>query len=491
MTSFQPDRTWFKAHSGTPLSIAHRGASAYAWDNTLDAFQRAHELGADMWEVDVRLTADGIPVAFHDADLKKTCGVDLALSDVTAARLIELTEAAGRPAPMFAEVAALAAKFGTGIYLDAKEADAASMAIAELIANRIERVIVGANTPAYCAELLEKGCAYPVSILVGLDMDPFLIADQCGAEIVHPCWERAGDRPDQLLDDAFFANAERRGLPVVIWHEERKGVVEALVKMPVLGICSDQPEMIARYKFDGLKRPEIVCHRGACKIAPENTRSAAQAAWGGGFDYVEIDVRETADGQVVVHHDVTLDRTTTGEGPLADKSSNEIAELDAGSWFSSFFQGEKVPELSEILDQAQFWQGKLYVEIKQANPISVVEAVFHRLSPEDVFFWSFNQKSLLEIRENFPEARLMARPEDYENLEDCLNAFGADIIEFNVRNANAADFEAVRNAGRKTMAAYMGSDPEIFDKLFQLQPDILNINEPFLVQRMLSQKEHC
>ncbi|POF34153.1 glycerophosphodiester phosphodiesterase [Roseibium marinum] len=489
MTQFGPDRTWIHDTHRPPLAIAHRGASAYAFDNTMRAFEVARELGADMWEVDVRLTADGVPVAFHDADLKAACGRDLRLSDVTAAVLADLTAAAGRSAPLFADIAALAARAGAGIYLDAKEGEAASRAVDILLDNRIARAIVGANTPDYCAELLAAGCPYPVSILVGLGGDPFEIADRCGAQIVHPCWERAGDRPDALLDDAFFAKARERGLPVVTWHEERTDVVEALVKMPVLGICSDQPEMVARYKSAGLRRPEIVCHRGACGIAPENTKSAARAAWAAGFDSVEIDVRETSDGELVVHHDPLLERTTSGAGELAEKTLAEIAALDAGSWFDPFFNDEPVPLLAEIVDMAFGAGGKLYVELKQADPVRTVQAVLKRMAPEDVFFWSANVDWLHLIRETFPQAMLMARPEDFDSLDTCLAAFEADIIEFNRRNANAAGFETVRRAGRKVMVAYMGSDTAEMERLLGLQPDLVNVNEPFQVARLLAGKE--
>jgi len=486
MTSFQPDKTWIHKHEGVPLAIAHRGACAYAFDNTLRAFEAAGELGAEMWEVDIRLTGDGVPVAFHDADLKKLCGSDLKPGEVSAARLTELSNGAGCPAPHFVDVVALAAECGAGIYLDAKEAEAATRAIDMLLANGIERAIIGANTPDFCADLIMRGCPYPVSILVGLDKDPFAIAEMCGAELVHPCWERAGNRPDVLLDAAFFAEAERRQLPVITWHEERMEVVEALVKMPVLGICSDQPEMIRRFRTPGLPGPEIVCHRGACRIAPENTLAAARAAWSAGLDYVEIDVRETADGHQVVHHDSTLGRTTNGAGPLAENTAEMLAGLDAGSWFDPFFEEERIPLLGEVSDLAHRMGGRLYVEIKQADPVRSAAIVLKRMAAEDVFFWSWNPDWLKQIRHAFPQARLMARPEDFETLDDCLAAFGAEIIEFNANNATASDFETVRAAGRKVMLAYMGKDPEELDRLLKLQPDLFNVNEPFLVVRRLA-----
>jgi glycerophosphoryl diester phosphodiesterase len=229
-----------------------------------------------MWEVDIRLTSDGVPVAFHDADLAKVCGLDARIGEVSAARLADLTAAAGRPAPRFEEVAALAARCGAGIYLDAKEGEAATKAIDILLRHRVEQVIVGANTP----ELLRR----PDRAWVALSgVDPRRVWHRSlsrwrtpgGAGIVHPCWERAGDRPDALLDAAFFAEANRRGLPVVTWHEERADVIEALVRVPVLGICSDQPEMVARHR----RRPPV---RSGDRLSPWRLPDHAGKHPGGG-----------------------------------------------------------------------------------------------------------------------------------------------------------------------------------------------------------------
>lgn len=484
MMSFTPEKSWIHEHVGPPLAIAHRGASAYACDNTIRAFQVAHQLGADMWEVDVRLTSDGVPVAFHDEDLQRICGLKPLVSELTADELIALTRAAGREAPLFSDVARLAGELETGIYLDAKEGQAASRAMEHLVTNRIEKVIVGANTPDYCSELVGSNCPYPVSILVGLDLDPFKIARDCRAQIVHPCWERAGDRPDRLLDGAFFRNARALGLPVVTWHEERAEVLAELVKMPVLGICSDRPEMVSRHALANEHGPEIVCHRGACRIAPGNTLASAEAAWGAGFDYVEIDVRQARDGCLVVHHDDTLDRTTTGSGPLAAQTHQELEALDAGSSFDPFFAGEGLPALKDMLQLAETMDGKLYVEIKDADAVLVAKTVLAQRAYEDVFFWSLNQDDLKAIREACPQANLMARPEDYNTLEACLNAFGADIIEFNARNATLDGLAAVRAAGRKVMLAYMGDSRDVLSAMLRFEPDLLNVNEPFLVQRM-------
>ena len=91
--------------------------------------------------------------------------------------------------------------------------------------------------------------------------------------------------------------------------------------------------------------PRVVGHRGAAAKAPENTAASFSTALDAGADAIELDVGLSADGHVVVLHDATLDRTTSGHGRLADRTWLELSALDAGSWFSRRFAGERLPDL--------------------------------------------------------------------------------------------------------------------------------------------------
>lgn len=120
-------------------------------------------------------------------------------------------------------------------------------------------------------------------------------------------------------------------------------------------------------------RPRLFGHRGAAGLAPENTLQSFELAIAQGVDRLELDVHATRDGQVVVFHDPTLDRTTNGAGPLRDRSLAEIRELDAGYRFSGpdggfpcRGQGVRVPLLEEVC--AAFPGVPLNIEIKQGEP---------------------------------------------------------------------------------------------------------------------------
>lgn len=90
-------------------------------------------------------------------------------------------------------------------------------------------------------------------------------------------------------------------------------------------------------------------HRGASGKAPENTLAALRLAVEHGADMAEIDVRLTADQQLVLMHDATLERTTDGSGILIDHTLRELQRLDAGSWFDAAFAGEPIPSLTDAL----------------------------------------------------------------------------------------------------------------------------------------------
>ena len=96
--------------------------------------------------------------------------------------------------------------------------------------------------------------------------------------------------------------------------------------------------------------PLIIAHRGDGSTAPENTLPAFQRAWEVGADGVELDVRVTRDGQLVVFHDRNLERTSNGCGPVSNFTLAEIRSLDVGSWFGQAFNGETAPTLDEVFE---------------------------------------------------------------------------------------------------------------------------------------------
>jgi glycerophosphoryl diester phosphodiesterase len=160
-----------------------------------------------------------------------------------------------------------------------------------------------------------------------------------------------------------------------------------------------------------------VAHRGASDVAPENTLSAVRRAVAAGADLVEVDVRRTRDGALVVLHDATLDRTTDaprvlpGRGPWAveDLTLAEVRRLDAGSWKDPRFGGERVPTLEEVLEALAGRRTGLLLELKEpaATPglVADVAAVLAGQAARDVsrvVVQSFDHVPMRELRERAP-----------------------------------------------------------------------------------------
>lgn len=109
---------------------------------------------------------------------------------------------------------------------------------------------------------------------------------------------------------------------------------------------------------------QVIGHRGAAALAPENTWAGFDLALELGVDALETDVRATSDGELVLLHDATLDRTTDGYGPVHQVPWAAVSALDAGGWFAAGYAGARVPLLRATLGR---YGGRTYlaIEIKQ------------------------------------------------------------------------------------------------------------------------------
>jgi len=123
-----------------------------------------------------------------------------------------------------------------------------------------------------------------------------------------------------------------------------------------------------------------VAHRGYSAVAPENTLPAFAAAVRGGATLVEFDVRTTADGVPVVIHDRTLERTTSGSGPVWEATYDSVRALDAGAWFSPAYAGVRVPTLAETIDLIAPADVGLLLEIKPPATPEQVKAILEQVA---------------------------------------------------------------------------------------------------------------
>lgn len=95
-----------------------------------------------------------------------------------------------------------------------------------------------------------------------------------------------------------------------------------------------------------------ICHRGDHTKYPENTMAAFQAAIDHGADFIEMDVRTTADGHLILLHDATVDRTTNGSGELKTMNFSDVEALDAGIKLGPQFAGTRIPAFEQAFQLA-------------------------------------------------------------------------------------------------------------------------------------------
>jgi len=155
-------------------------------------------------------------------------------------------------------------------------------------------------------------------------------------------------------------------------------------------------------------RPIIFAHRGDVAHAPENTLPAFQQALQNGADGVELDVKLTADGHVIVIHDSTVDRTTDGKGRVESLTLEAIRKLDAGKWFNEKFADTKVPLLEEVFEVVGR-DKMINIELKYCTArhgglvIKTCELIKRHNNQSQILFSSFFPSSLKVAAQTLPE----------------------------------------------------------------------------------------
>lgn len=194
----------------------------------------------------------------------------------------------------------------------------------------------------------------------------------------------------------------------------------------------------------------VVAHRGANHLAPENTFAAAQKCVQLGVEYVEIDVRTSKDGVMYVIHDKTLDRTTNGSGAVAESDSSYIDSLDAGSWFSAEFSGERVPRLDAFLKRFN-GRIKVYFDVKDADLKQLLKLIYDVGYEKDCFFWFSNDERAKELRSLDANIPLKMNAVDVDGLRAVL-PYNPQIIEYRLQNLTPAFVDFSREHNLKLMA---------------------------------------
>ena len=221
---------------------------------------------------------------------------------------------------------------------------------------------------------------------------------------------------------------------------------------------------------------EIVCHRGANEIAPENTLAAADLCIAWGVDYLEVDVRPSRDGMLYVLHDPTVDRTTDGSGALIDLTSDEVDRLDAGNWFSASFTAERVPRVEVYLEHVGD-QAKVYFDVKAADHTALLDILDRTGFRDRCFFWADHDDNWArELKRRAPELPLKINVGTPEGVTRARADFDADIVEVSLANTTEDLKRVARDLGIKVMIRQARNDEEAFRRILDLDVDMVNLD---------------
>jgi glycerophosphoryl diester phosphodiesterase len=230
----------------------------------------------------------------------------------------------------------------------------------------------------------------------------------------------------------------------------------------------------------------VWAHRGSSFLAPENTLEAFELAAEQKADGIELDIHLTADGQLAVIHDETLERTTNGTGFVESHTMTELKKLDANILHPEY-QGAKIPTLPEVLDFVKGNSLRLNIEIKEEhepNPEltkQLAKLILDFGLKDRTMYCSFNHYSLLGLRRFLPDACIgllyhggLVNPWDYAKAigADCLHPY----YRFGLLDNHV---EQAHKAGLK-MNVWTVNEPDDIRWVYEQGADGIITNKPNL-----------
>jgi glycerophosphoryl diester phosphodiesterase len=221
----------------------------------------------------------------------------------------------------------------------------------------------------------------------------------------------------------------------------------------------------------------IIGHRGAAGYEPENTLLSFKKAMEIGVDWIEFDLRRSADGHIVVIHDDTVDRTTNGHGKVSDMTLAELEKLDAG-------KGQKIPTFQEVIDLAK-GHVKMIPEIKQEGiEWEVLDIIDRNQIVNDCIVSSFFGYSIRRCKEFNPQLQTAAifshLPIDFK--EEALDIM-ADMLFLRKDIASQALVKECHKNGFN-VNIWNVDTPEEIKKYADMKPDFLSSNYPDRLKRL-------
>ena len=246
--------------------------------------------------------------------------------------------------------------------------------------------------------------------------------------------------------------------------------------------------MVAR-SMDEPEKVEIIAHRGASGAAPENTLAAFERAIHDQADWIELDVQENADGVVIVAHDSDFMKVAQQSLRVWDATSEQLRDMDIGSWFDPKFSDQRVPTLRQALELAKDRIG-VVIELKyyghdHSLESRVVDIVEQAEMASDIKIMSLKLSGL--------RTSIALRPEWTHGLLNTASIGDLTRLELNflALNSRAASYAMIRNAHRRGMKLYVWTinDPVQMSVMMSRGADGIITDEPALAKQLIEFRE--
>lgn len=230
---------------------------------------------------------------------------------------------------------------------------------------------------------------------------------------------------------------------------------------------------------------EMVVHRGANALAPENTIASADSALAHGAKWIEVDVRRSRDGVLFNLHDETLDRTTDGKGLLKNMKSADVRKLDAGSWFSSKYAGTSVPTIAEMLDHLQ-GRANVFFDVKRGTSVGdLIKLVREKGYSDKSFFWFADEHMLREFVATAADLKVKVNASDIERLKYWQKICYPSYVEIAPQNITPQFLNYCHLYNIKVMAACQEDDTSQFQMVIDSGADMVNLDRPEVFEKLL------
>lgn len=220
----------------------------------------------------------------------------------------------------------------------------------------------------------------------------------------------------------------------------------------------------------------VVGHRGFSAVAPENTIASFEAAAAVGTDYMELDVHQTKDGELILMHDGRVDRTTNGKGAVKELTLAEIRKLDAG-------KGQPVPTLREAL----LWAKNKGVRIDIDHKDGAVEDIAHLVDETGMtkrVVIEGPRERLKRFAELLPGVDTMPKVESVEDIRAACESLHTTVIRLSLEQlAQPAAVAAVHECGARVSVTILGKQDNELDirRVIRQGAELIETDHPDLV----------